>query len=91
VQCGALRIALGGAQVKVSDGLLYRIKAGEYESYLVRSSLDSVMKVAREKARQLPFGQKVSVFCGEALIAETTRLSLFDELEEELVSGHSTG
>jgi hypothetical protein len=63
--------------------MLFRIKAGNREFYMVRASERSVIKLAREKSRQLPIGEKVSVFRGEKPIAEITRLSLFDEEDRE--------
>jgi hypothetical protein len=63
--------------------MLYRIKAGNREFYLVRASQRSVMKLAHEKSRQLAIGEKVYVFRGDKLIAEVTRLSIFDEADRQ--------
>lgn len=57
----------------------YRIRAGDREYHLVRSSVDTVMKIAREKAWDLSPGEKVLVFRGQQLIGEVTHLPLFDE------------
>ena len=57
--------------------MLFRIKAGDREFYLVRASERPVIKLAHEKSRGLPIGEKVAVFRGDKLIAEITRLSLF--------------
>lgn len=58
----------------------FRIRAGCHESYLTRSSIRSVVKIAREKARQRPLSEKISVYCGNVLIVEITRMSLFEGL-----------
>jgi hypothetical protein len=63
--------------------MLFRIKAGNREFYLVRASLQSVMKVARAKVWEVPVGGKVSVLQGDKLIVETTRMSIFDEGDQE--------
>jgi hypothetical protein len=42
-----------------------------------------VIKLAHEKSRGLPIGEKVAVFRGDTLIAEITRPSLFDEADKE--------
>jgi hypothetical protein len=59
--------------------MLYRIKTGSREYYLVRASEHSVKKIAREKIWQISPGEKVSVFRGKDLVKEFTRLSLLDE------------
>jgi hypothetical protein len=63
--------------------MLFRIKAGDREFYLVRASERPVIKLAHEKSRGLPIGEKVAVFRGDKLIAEITSLSLFDEADKE--------
>jgi hypothetical protein len=60
--------------------MLYRIRFGNFECYLARSTLESVMKVAHQKASRLPIGQKVLVFQGDNLVAQTERRSLFEDL-----------
>ena len=55
--------------------MLFRIKAGNREFYLVRASERPVIKLAHEKSRGLPIGEKVAVFRGDTLIAEITSLS----------------
>jgi hypothetical protein len=57
----------------------YRIKAGSREYYLVRASDESVMKIARAKIWDIAPGEKISVFRGDVLIGETTRISLIDD------------
>jgi len=47
-------------------------RAGDREFYLVRASERPVIKLAHEKSRGLPFGEKVAVFRGDKLIAEIT-------------------
>lgn len=61
--------------------MLYRIRAGDREYHLVRASVDTVMKIAREKVWDLSPGEKVLVLRGrgQELIGEITRLPLFDE------------
>jgi|GEM_PF-5334059 len=59
--------------------MLYRIKAGSREYYLVRASDEAVIKIARAKVWEIAPGEKISVFRGEVLIGETNRLSLFDD------------
>jgi hypothetical protein len=64
--------------------MLYRIQAGAREWYLVRSSLESVKRVAWEKRQHLAVGESVLIFCGGKLVATgPTRLGLFDETEAE--------
>jgi hypothetical protein len=63
--------------------MLYRIKAGPHECYLVRQFLASVMKIAHRKAERLPFGEYVLVFRGNVLVARATRIDLFDGLDDE--------
>ena len=63
--------------------MLFRIRAGDREFYLVRASERPVIKLAHEKSRGLPIGEKVAVFRGDKLIAEITRLSLFDEADKQ--------
>jgi len=59
----------------------YRIRFGKFECYLAPSTVESVLKVARQKASRLPTGHKVLVFQGDNLIAQIERLSPFDDLD----------
>jgi hypothetical protein len=54
----------------------------------VRASERPVIKLAHEKSRGLPIGEKVAVFRGDKLIAEITSLSLFDEADKERFGSH---
>jgi len=57
---------------------LYRIKAAQVECYLVRQSLDSVMKIVSRKFYPLQPGEIVLVFEGDTLVAKRTGIGLFD-------------
>jgi len=56
--------------------MLFRIRAGDREFYLVRASERPVIKLAHEKSRGLPIGEKVAVFRGDKLIADILATSL---------------
>jgi len=63
--------------------MLYRIKAGGHEYFLVRASDDAVMKIARQKIWQVRPGEKIQVFRGTRLINQWTKLSMFDDLDKD--------
>ena len=63
--------------------MLFRIKAGDREFYMVRASAQPVIELAREKCRQLPVGETVTAFCGDQRIYEGTRYSLFSDVDTE--------
>src|ERR1700737_4289154 len=69
---GASRPSLGTYR-ELSDALQ------DSEFYLVRTSERPVIKLAHEKSRGLPIGEKVAVFRGDKLIAEEPTPPLSDQ------------
>jgi hypothetical protein len=63
-----------------NEAMRYRIKVDGRECYFTRASDRSAAKVARAKAWHISPGRRVSVYRGETLIVEITRLGLFDDL-----------
>jgi hypothetical protein len=62
--------------------MVFKIKVGNAEFYPIRASLESVIKLAREKARHLPVDESVLIFRDGALIRRISRIDLYEGLEE---------